>query len=192
MADEVARRLVHASGAAIPGLWLADLLTWTEVRYVLVAGVVLAVLFEFLRLVVGVEWVVFEKLTREYERDNPAGYALYVFGGSVTGLVFRPEIAVPAMLMLTLADPVAGLLSANELRTVKRGRVLAAMFALCAAIAAPFVTPPTAVLGGVAAALADGVKPVIRGHVVDDNLTIPLVAATAMFVGVTYLPALGA
>jgi dolichol kinase len=189
MANEVVRRMVHASGAAIPGLWLADLLTWTQIRYVLVGGVAAAVLLEFLRLVVGIEWIVYEKLTREYEQDNPAGYALYVFSGSLTGLVFRPEIAVPAMLMLTLADPVAGLLSDNELRTVKQGRVLAVMFAICATIAALFVSFPAAVLGGLAAMLADGVKPVVRGVVVDDNLSIPLVAATAMFVGVTYLPA---
>jgi dolichol kinase len=191
MANEAVRRLVHASGAVIPGLWLADLLTWGQIRYLLVAGVALAVVLEFVRLVVGVEWVVYEKLTREYEQENPAGYALYVFSGSVTGLLFGPEIAVPAMLMLTLADPVAGLLSANELRTVKQGRVLATMFAVSAALAVPFVTLPAAVLGGLAAMLADGVKPVIRGVVIDDNLSIPIVAALAMFVGVTYLPAVG-
>jgi dolichol kinase len=191
MANEVVRRLVHASGAVIPGLWLADLLTWGQIRYLLVGGVVLAVVLEFVRLVVGVEWVVYEKLTREYERDNPAGYALYVFSGSVTGLLFGPEIAVPAMLMLTLADPIAGLLSSNELRTVKQGRVLATMFAVSAALAVPFVSLPAAVLGGLAAMLADGVKPVIRGVVVDDNLSIPIVAAVAMFVGVTYLPTVG-
>jgi dolichol kinase len=151
----------------------------------------MAVALEVVRLVVGVEWVVYEKLTREYERDNPAGYALYVFSGSVTGLLFGPEIAVPAMLMLTLADPIAGLLSSNELRTVKQGRVLATMFAVSAALAVPFVSLPAAVLGGLAAMLADGVKPVIRGVVVDDNLSIPIVAAVAMFVGVTYLPTVG-
>ena len=191
MANEAVRRLVHASGAVIPGLWLADLLTWGQIRYLLVGGVVLAVVLEFVRLVIGVEWIVYEKLTREYEQDNPAGYALYVFSGSVTGLLFGPEIAVPAMLMLTLADPVAGLLSANELRTVKQGRVLATMFAVSAALAVPFVSLPAAILGGLAAMLADGVKPVVRGVVIDDNLSIPIVAAVAMFVGVSYLPTVG-
>jgi dolichol kinase len=191
MANEILRRLVHASGAVVPGLWLANLLTWTQIRYLLVGGVALAVLLEFARLVLGFEWVVYDVLTREYEQDSPAGYAMYVFSGSLTGLLFTPRIAVPAMLMLTLADPVSGLLSADELRPVKQGRVLAVMFAVCAAIAAAFVPLTAAVLGGLAAMVADGVKPTVRGFVVDDNLTIPIVAAVAMFVGVTYLPAVG-
>ncbi|MFB6204936.1 MAG: dolichol kinase [Haloglomus sp.] len=191
MANEILRRLVHASGAVVPGLWLVGLLTWAQIRYLLVGGVALAVVLEFLRLVVGIEWVVYETLTREYEQDRPAGYALYVFSGSLTGLAFGPRIAVPAMLMLTLADPIAGLVSADELRPVKQGRALAVMFAISATLAAVFVPVGAAVMGGLAAMLADGAKPVVRGHVVDDNLTIPIVAACAMFVGVTYLPAVG-
>lgn len=199
MADELARRLVHASGAVVPGAYLVNeafvgwpYLAWDPyVHYVLYFGVVATVALEFARLVVGIDWVVFDKLTREYEQDNPAGYALYVFSGSVTGLVFEPTVAIPAILMLTLADPVSGALSADELRTVKRPHVLVVMFALCTAIAAAFVSLPAAVLGGLAAMLADGVKPVVAGYVVDDNLTIPLVAAGAMAAGLAYLPAVG-
>ena len=198
MANEIARRLVHASGATIPGLYLLneaffgwEYLAWDPyVRYVLLAGVAIAVALETVRLVVGLDWIIFEKLTREYEQDSPAGYAMYVVSGSVTGLLFPPDVAVPAILMLTLADPVSGLLSSGELRTVKRPHVLAVMFAVCTGLAVPFVTLPAAVLGGVAATLADGVKPQIRGYVVDDNLTIPVVAAVAMTAGLTYLPAL--
>lgn len=189
MANEVVRGLVHASGAVIPGLWLADLLSWGQIRYLYLGGLILAILLEFVRLVIGVEWIVYEKLTREYEQDNPAGYALYVFSASLTGLLFPPTIAVPAILMLALADPIAGQLSSNELRTVKEGRVLATMFAVSAALAAPFVSLPAAILGGLAAMLADGVKPVVRGVVIDDNLSIPILAAVAMYAGVTYLPA---
>jgi len=190
MANEFARRLVHASGAVVPGLYLADLLAWEQVRYLLVLGILVTVGLETARLILGFDWVVFDKLTREYEQDNPAGYALYVFSGSVTGLVFRPEIAVPAILMLTLADPVSGALSVNELRTVKRPRVLVAMFAICTGLAAIWVPLSAALLGGLAATVADGVKPVIRGYVVDDNLTIPIAAAIGMAAGIAYLPPL--
>lgn len=196
MADEFARRLVHASGAVVPGLYLLNeavlgspYLAWDPyVHYVLYAGVAVTVVLEFARLVVGIDWVVFDTLTREYEQDNPAGYALYVFSGSVTGLVFDPTVAIPAILMLTLADPVSGALSADELRTVKRPHVLAVMFGLCTAIGAVFVSLPAAALGGLAATVADGVKPVVAGIVVDDNLTIPLGAAGAMAVGLELLP----
>lgn len=190
MANEIARKLVHASGAGIPVLYLLDLLTWQQIRYVLVGGIAVTVVLEVIRLGFGWDWIVYEKLTREYEQDSVAGYAMYVFSGSLTGLVFEPRVAIPAILMLTLADPISGQLSADELRTVKRPLVLATMFGVCAAIAAIWVPLQAAILGGLAAMVADGVKPIVNGFVVDDNLTIPLYAAVAMYVGLTYLPAI--
>jgi hypothetical protein len=86
------------------------------------------------------------------------------------------------MLMLTLGDPVSGLLGSGELRTVKQPRVLATMFVVCAALAWPFLTPAAVVVAALAATLADGVKPRVRGYVVDDNLTIPLAASLAAWV----------
>ncbi|MFB6084333.1 MAG: dolichol kinase [Halorientalis sp.] len=189
MANEVARRLVHASGAGVPGLYLLGLLTWSQVRYVLVGGLAVTVALEVARLGFGFEWVVFDVLTREYEQTNLAGYALYVFSGSTTGLLFAPAIAAPAILMLTLGDPISGLLGTDELRTIKRPRVLVATFLVCTGLAVPFVPPVAAVLGGLAATLADGVKPTIGEYVIDDNLTIPLVAAGAMAVGRALAPA---
>ncbi len=177
MANEVARRLVHASGSVVPLLWVANLLAWEQVRLVLIGGVALTLVLEGLRLLAGLEWVVYDKLTREYEQDNLAGYALYVFGGGLVGLVFRPEIAVPAMLMLTIGDPISGLLGSDELRTVKRPPVLLAMFVVSTLLAWPFLPFAAVVPAALAATLADGVKPVFRGYVIDDNLSIPVAAA---------------
>jgi len=181
MADEVARRLVHASGSVVPLLWVATDVSWEQIRLVLVAGIALTLALEALRLLAGLEWVVYDKLTREYEQDNLAGYALYVIGGSLVGLVFGPQIAVPAMLMLTLGDPVSGLLGSGELRTIKRPHVLVTMFAVCTALAYPFLPFAAVVPAALAATVADGIKPVIRGYVIDDNLTIPVVASLAAY-----------
>ncbi|MFB6179910.1 MAG: dolichol kinase [Halorientalis sp.] len=198
MANEIARKLVHASGAGIPALYLLNerfigspYLTWGAIRYVLAAGIAIAVVLEVLRLGVGWDWIVFETLTREYEQDSVGGYAMYTFSGSLTGILFEPRIAIPAILMLTLADPISGQLSADELRTVKRSLVLGVMFVVCTAIAVVWVPLPAAILGGLAAMVADGVKPIVKGFVVDDNLTIPIYAAVAMTLGVLYLPAIG-
>ncbi|MFT4891716.1 MAG: dolichol kinase [Halobacteriales archaeon] len=179
MAHEVARRLVHASGAIVPLSWAFDVLAWPQVRILLIAGSILALALEFARIVIGVEWIVYDVLTREYEENNLAGYALYVLGGSIAGLLFRPEIAVPAMLMLTIGDPVSGLLGSDELRTVKRPHVLATMFVVSLALAWSFLPPVPAGAAALAATLADGVKPVVATYVVDDNLSIPLVASGA-------------
>jgi dolichol kinase len=98
-------------------------------------------------------------------------------------LPYRPGVAAAAMLMLALADPVSGLLGSGELRDVKRFRVLLATFAVATLVATPFVPAVPAILGGAAAALADGVKPVVGGYVLDDNLTIPPAAAVGMTLG---------
>ncbi|MUV89372.1 dolichol kinase [Halapricum sp. CBA1109] len=187
--SEVARRVVHASGTAVPLAYVLfpETITWPVVQGALILFLVVALGLEAVRLLGGLEWWIYDHLTRSYEQDNLAGYALYFISLTAVALVFAPDIAVPAMLMLTLGDPISGLLGSGELRTVKRLRVLVTMFSVCAVIAYPFVGVLPAVLGGIGAMLADGVKPVVRTYVIDDNLTIPPVAAAAMAVGVAVL-----
>lgn len=183
MNDEVARRLVHASGAILPTAWVVGQLDavpelpWQVVRYVLVLGTVVALGLEVVRLFVGLDWTIFEKLTREYEQENLAGYALYIIGGTFAGLLFTPVVAVPAMYMLTIGDPISGLLGSDELRRVKPARVLGTMFVVSFAFALPFLPLTAAVAAAVAATLADGVKPVVATYVIDDNITIPILAS---------------
>ena len=194
MSLELGRRLVHASGAAIPGAYLLDrhvletgLVTWRVVQAVAVAGLLATAVLEFLRLSGTLEHPIYDRLTREYEQDKVAGYALYVISGTAVVLVFEPQIAVPALFMLTLGDPVSGLLSTGELRTVKRPRVLIGMFLVSLALAYPFVGAVAAVAGALGAMLADGVKPTVGDYVVDDNLTIPIAAAIPMWVALAVL-----
>jgi len=181
--DEVRRRLVHVGGAIFPLAYLAGVLSWPQLRVVYVAGILLTVVLEFARLVVGLDWWIFRELTREYERSNPAGYALYVVGSTVTVLFFGPQIAVPALLTLAIVDPVSGLLADNEFGEPKRPAVLALTFVLSGLVAVAFVPLPAAVLAAAVTTVADGATPVVRGHAIDDNLTIPIGAAVAMWVG---------
>lgn len=179
MHPEISRRLVHMSGSVIPVAYLLDIVEWNQLQLLLGAGIVLALSIEILRLFGGVELPLVSRMIRDYEEEHLAGYALYVIGGGIVGLVFVPAIAVPAMLMLTIADPISGLLSDDQLRRVKRPHVLVTTFAICVAIAWWSLPPSAAIAAAIAATLADGVKPVIKGYVIDDNLTIPLGAALA-------------
>ena len=189
MPDEIVRRLVHASGTAVPLAYLfVPAVEWVHVQGLLVAGLLVALALEVVRLVVGLDWWVYEKLTREYEQDNLAGYFLAVFSMAVVALAFEPTVAVPAILMLTIADPVSGLLGSGELRTAKDVTVLLTTFAVATLLAVPFVPATAAVCGGVAATVADGIKPVVSGYVVDDNLSIPVTSAVAMFLAIELLP----
>lgn len=183
--DEPRRRLVHASGSAIPGLYLAGIATYQQIQLLYVLGTLVALGLEGLRLYGGLEWRLFDRLTRSYEQDNPAGYLLYALSSTVVVVLFVPQIALPAILMLTLGDPISGLVSSGEFRRVKQPGAIAVMFLVCTVIALPFVPemPLAAVLGGIGGATADGVKPVIAGYVIDDNLTIPPAGAVALLVG---------
>lgn len=190
-ADEISRRFLHAAGAVFPVLYLVDVVSWTQLQAIYLAGSALAIGLETARLVVGVEWRVFDQLTREYEASNPAGYALYTVSSTAVVVAFDPIVAVPAVLMLALGDPVSGVLATNEFHRPKRPTVMAVMFAVCAVIAIWFVPIVPAVVGALAATLADGVTPVLGGYVIDDNVSIPIGAATAMWVGLAWLPGLG-
>ncbi|RBI63087.1 dolichol kinase [halophilic archaeon] len=188
MRSEIKRRLVHVSGTGMPALYLLDIVTWQQLQGLLVLGSASALVLEIVRLFVGLNWRIFDELTREYEQENLAGYALYAFGMTATALAFEPRVAVPAILMLTIADPISGVLGSGELG-VKAAHTLLVTFAVCVTIASLLGLPLlAAVLGALVATLADGVKPVVAGYVIDDNLTIPIGAGVAMFVGVRYLP----
>jgi dolichol kinase len=190
--SELQRRLVHASGSLLPLSYLAGLLPWGAVVGLFVVGAVVATVLESLRLGVGLDWAIYDRLTRDYEQDNPAGYALYVYSMALVALVFAPPVAVSGMLMLAIGDPISGLLGSRGVGEVKRLTTLGAMFGVCLALAlvafvAEGVGPRSVVVaagvaGAVGATVADGVKPVVAGYVIDDNLSIPPVACGAMWV----------
>ena len=194
MSFEIGRRLVHAAGAVVPAGYLLDthvlktgLFGWSSVQTIAVVGLVVTAVLEAARLYGGLEHPIYDRLTREYEQDSVAGYAMYVLSGTVTVFVFEPQLAVPALFMLTLADPISGILSSGEFRRVALPRVFVGMFVVSFLLAVPFVSPGVAVAGALGATVADGVKPVVGDYVVDDNLTIPLFAAGAMWIALFVL-----
>ena len=186
---EFERRIVHAAGALYVAPYLLGWLSWGGTRALLVAGLIVVSLLEFLRLVVGLDHAIYRTLTRPYERESVAGYALYQASMTCVGLWFAPAIAIPAMWMLSVGDPVSGALGDNDATESKRPVAWVAMFLVSFALALPFTVPAfgsgvgvaVALAGAVPAAVADGLPPIIRGVAVDDNLTIPPAAASGMF-----------
>lgn len=188
---EIGRRLVHASGVVIPAVYLLGIVTWTQFQLLLLVGSVATVFLEIVRIYGGLQsWWFFQKLTREYEAESVAGYALYMFSITGVAVLFEPAIAIPAMLMLMLGDPVSGYVGSGGLQTVKPPRALASMFLVSFLVALPFtigaidstaVAFLAAVVGAGCAMVADGIKPIIRGFVVDDNLTIPFAGALGIW-----------
>jgi dolichol kinase len=172
------RRLAHVSGTLVPVAYLGDVLSWRAVQYLLAAGAVAAVVLEVVRLRVGLDWAIYDRLTREYEQDNPAGYALAVVAAAAVGWIFSPRIAVPAILLLTIADPIAGIIAAaDSADTRKSWWVMVATFGVSLAIAVPFLPLWAAVPVGIVVVAADAFKPRLFGFVIDDNVSIPVGAA---------------
>ena len=186
--SEYGRRAVHASGVGLPLLYLLGVLTWTQLRYLMIGVTIVVFLLEFLRLVVGFNHWIYDELTREYEQDGVAGYAFYMLSMTVVALLFGPTVTIPAILMLALGDPISGALGNNGPHDHKQPAVVAAMFGVCFVFAALFTIPWAGPAAGAAAAaggallgaIADGIKPIIRGVAVDDNLTIPPAAAVGI------------
>ena len=186
--SEYGRRAIHASGVGMPVIYLLDIVTWTELRYFMLVVTGIVFTLEFLRLVVGLNHRLYDEITRPYEQHAVAGYALYMLSMTTVAVLFGPAVTTPAMLMLILGDPVSGMLGDNAADEHKRPAVVAATFGVCFLLAVPFTVAGVGIAAGVAAAavgaafgaVADGIKPVIRGVGVDDNLTIPPVAAAGI------------
>lgn len=187
---EFERRIIHAAGALYVAPYLLGWLSWEWTRVLLVTGLIVVALLEGIRLIVGLDHAIYRALTRPYERESVAGYALYQVSMTWVGLWFAPPIAIPAMWMLALGDPVSGALGTNAADEFKRPRVWVATFLVCLVVALPITIPAfgttvgtlAAAVGAFGAAVADGLPPVIRGRAVDDNLTIPLFAAIGIWV----------
>ena len=195
MADELKRRLVHSSGAGLVALYLLagyfDLgLTWPRFQVLMVALAVGTIGLEFLRLQVGLDWQIYDKLTRDYEQNQFAGYGYYMVSMTVAVLLFEPQIALPAMLMLAIGDPISGAVSDDSLKFVKGPKVLVTMFVVSAIIAAPFLyeTPLAVLAAALGATIADGVKLRIGDYIVDDNLTIPIYAGLLAWIVLEFVP----
>jgi dolichol kinase len=183
------RRLVHFSGTVVPVAYLVGVLEWGQVRLLLVVAAVAAVALEVVRLYVGLDWAVFDRLTRHYEQENPAGYALAIVGAALVGVAFPPEIAVPSLLVLTISDPIAGVLGdVDNVDNRKAGWVMATTFLVCLAITAPLLPLRAAVPVSAVVVVADAVKPRVFGFVIDDNFSIPVGAGVTGWAVVTYVP----
>lgn len=185
---EIERRLTHLSGTLVPVAYLVDLITWGQLRLLVGVAAVVAVVLEVVRLGVGLDWWVYDRLTREYESDSPAGYALAVVAAAVVVWLFPVPVALAATLMLTIGDPVAGVLGSAGVGERKALWVMAVTFGVCAAIGLVFIAPRAAVPAALIATLADSYTPAVGDFVIDDNLSIPIGAAVLAALALLLVP----
>jgi dolichol kinase len=134
----------------------------------------------------------FAPLLRKEEDSTMTGSSYYLIGCLVSVLAFPREIAVPALLFLSLGDPAATIIGTWRGRVRFRGKSLEgdlACFAVCLAVAAAV----NAVLHGpsLAVAFTGAVFAAIFQAMplpLNDNLTIPVFSGLSMIITGMLLP----
>jgi len=202
LVTEVKRKGIHLFGLSVPA---AVILLGKSATTGLVAIALVAALFLERRRLSG---NIRLPSVRDHEADRVAGYIYYIFGALLAVLLFPPQIAIAAMLMLSLGDAASGIIGSvvrgSAVRTeIMAGQswrpkplpVVAGTFAVCLLVGygaqliegrffpGPEVLSFSVFLAGAAAAtFADAVPLSIRKRVIDDNFSIPVLSGSAMFV----------
>lgn len=203
---ELGRRLVHASGVGIPltlyvlvyGLSIEEATAWQVVQTITIVGVVAAAVLEFVRLRVGLNWWIFEQLTRPYEAEKVAGYALYLVGmagvavgfpllAAGVGVSFPIEVAITGMILLSLGDPLSGALARDSPGLKGPRAVVPALIAGTAIGYLVGLPIAAAVAAAVGLVIADIRLWSIGEYIIDDNLTIPVVSGALAWLVVLVL-----
>ncbi len=128
----------------------------------------------------------FKGFTKEKERERLSTTTLFLIAAFLTIAIFDRGVAIPALLFLTVGDPVAEIVGVNYGRLkILRGKTLEGTLAgaaACLLAGSPLLLidslgldPPVLAVGAAAAALTE-----LLPFPIDDNFTIPLGSALAM------------
>jgi dolichol kinase len=195
LSKELLRKSIHLAGMLIPVIYyFTDRFT---VLFWLSPLVIVALQLEWMRLHGSFRYPAV--LLRPSEEHRVAGYVYSITAAFIVIALFPKTIAITALTMAVLGDFSSGIAGAmwgkkadvRQMRLpIKPVPILLVMLLVSfstgyLAAHAPGLAPLPAysvALGALGATLADGVPWQIRGHVLDDNLTIPLVSAVLMLV----------
>ncbi len=195
ISKELLRKSIHLAGMLIPVAYY--FLGRFTVLFWLSPIVIVTLQFEWMRLRGYISYPA--PLLRPSEEHRVAGYVYSIIVAFIVIALFPKTIAITAITMAVLGDFSSGIAGAvwgkkadvRQMRLpIKPVPILLVMLLVSfttgyLAAHAPGLAPLpiySVALGALGATLADGVPWQIRGHVFDDNLTIPLVSAVLMLV----------
>ncbi len=195
ISKELLRKSIHLAGILIPVAYY--FLGRFTVLFWLSPIVIVTLQFEWMRLRGYINYPA--PLLRPSEEHRVAGYVYSIIAAFIVIALFPKTIAITAITMAVLGDFSSGIAGAvwgkkadvRQMRLpIKPVPILLVMLLVSfstgyLAAHAPVLAPLpiySVALGALGATLADGVPWQMRGHVFDDNLTIPLVSAVLMLV----------
>ncbi len=195
ISKELLRKSIHLAGMLFPVAYY--FLGRFTVLFWLSPIVIVTLQFEWMRLRGYISYPAV--LLRPSEEHRVAGYVYSTIAAFIVIVLFPKTIAIAAITMAVLGDLSSGIAGAvwgkkanvRQMRLpIKPVPIMLVMLLVSfstgyLAAHAPGLAPLpvySVALGALGATLADGVPWQIRGHVFDDNLTIPLVSAMLMLV----------
>lgn len=181
--NEVYRKMIHFGSAVFPISYYYSLSR--EQMLWLLGGLSALFLFgELLRM--NVEpfkrffKLIFSAVVRESEDHTITGATTVFIAGFLTVLIFERPVAIFAMLILSLADATAALIGRKwGNHSLFEKTVEGTMTFLIVALALAFLLPDLPRAGAVAAAGIATIAEVLPSPI-DDNLIVPLSAATTI------------
>ena len=181
--NEVYRKMIHFGSAIFPIFYYYSLSR--EQMLWLLGGLSALFLFgELLRMNVGpfkrFFKLIFSAVVRESEDHTITGATTVFIAGFLTVLIFERPVAIFAMLILSLADATAALIGRKwGNHSLFEKSVEGTMTFLIVALALAFLLPDLPRAGAVAAAGIATIAEVLPSPI-DDNLIVPLSAATTI------------
>ena len=189
------RQIIHA----ILGIMLS-LLIYLELfpNIIIIPVILLGLALTFICLktrVPVISWLL-EKLERKQDLEKFPGKGVvnYFVGALFVANLFPKDIAAASIMILALGDPISNIIgryygrTKHNLKYSKQKYVEGTIFAIFAAFtgAVLFIKPLEAILASIIAMIIEAVEIKIRHISVDDNLIIPLISGSVIFM-VRYL-----
>jgi dolichol kinase len=172
------RKLFHLTGSIIPVIYL---LTDKQTALIVAAGLFfMDIVLETMRIKGLMNVTLIEKSMKKEESNRLSGSFFYILSGLITILVFEKNIAVSSLFVLSIADPLSSLLGSRFGRVRLFGKSLEGtmtFFAISFLILRIFsFSIPVAAVAAVIASLTE----LFSSRPIDDNLSIPIVTASAL------------
>lgn len=191
---ELRRQVLHMLvGTVIIILFLNNWITLLAFFIIVCLGIFLSFVGKNVKLPI-MSWFIgfFE---REQDKNKFPGRGIIFFGaGCILVLrLFTRDIALASIIILTFADSIAHLIGSNfgkitnPLNNKKKIEGSIAGFLVGSLVAMLFVSPLLSIIGSFAAMLFEAVRFEVSGERIDDNLLVPLIAGTFMYLALVYL-----
>ena len=194
---EVGRQIMHAGvGIVLATAYYFEILSSLAVFLGIVVGVLISLISKRSNKIPIFSWFLRNYERKEDRKNFPGkGLIFYFVGVLLVMQLFEKDIAIASILILALGDSVSHLFGAKfgqiknifngDGKKLLEGTLAGTVMGFFGAVL--FVSIPEAFFGSFAAMMFEVIKIDFNEKTLDDNIIVPLIAGTTMFLLRTYL-----